>query len=177
MSLTVEPDYQDYIVRLVDICRQSSLLFPRSIGGDNTKKDLITQVIANQLPIPNLSIEGPDAPYIFVAASETPTITQLQQGRNELNKQGGKLVTLEFYLVMLSSDIGRQEAEAQLYAITSALTTELGLNRRLTDPTSGLLPLAVGISFNVVPYIYDITQNETVAKNCKLRLTTGVNLR
>jgi hypothetical protein len=177
MSLTVEPDYQDYIIRLVDICRQSTLLFPRSVGGDNTKTDLINQVIENQLPIPNLSVEGPDAPYIFVAASETPTITQLQQGRNSRDVQGGKLVTLEFYMVMLSTSRGRQESEEELYNITAALTTELGLNRRLTDPTSGLDPLALGINFNVVPYIYDITQNETVAKNCKLRLTTGVNLR
>ena len=65
MSLNVEPDYQTFIDRLALICRKSALLFPRSIGGDNTVQDLITQVITNQLPIPQLSVEGPDPPYIY----------------------------------------------------------------------------------------------------------------
>jgi len=177
MSLIVEPDYQDFITRLVLICEKSALLFPKTIGGDNTKQDLVNQIIANQLPIPQLSVEGPDAPYIFVAASETPIISSVQQGRNELNKQGGKLVELEFYLIILSSSRGRQESEAEVYNIIQALTTTLSQNLRLTNPTTGLLPLAVGITFEIVPYIYDITQNETVAKNCRLRIKVGVNLR
>ena len=177
MSLSTEPDYQDFITRLVLICEQSALLFPRTIGLDVDAIDLVNQIIPNQLPIPQLSFEGPDAPYIFVAASETPTISSVQQGRNELNKQGGKLVELEFYLIILSSSRGRQESEEQVYNIISALTTTLSQNLRLTDPTSGLLPLAMGITFEIVPYIYDITQNETVAKNCRLRIKVGVNLR
>lgn len=177
MSLTTEPDYQTFIERLVLICEQSALLFPRTIGGDVNAKDLVNQIITNQLPIPQLSVEGPDAPYIFVAASETPTISSVQQGRNSLNTQGGKLVELEFYLIMLSSSRGRQESEEEIYNIIAALTTTLSQNLRLTDPTSGLLPLAIGITFEIVPYIYDITQNETVAKNCRLRIKVGVNLR
>lgn len=177
MSLSIEPDYQTFIDRLVLICQQSALLFPKSIGGDNTKQDLITQVIPNQLPIPNLSIEGPDAPYIFVTESETPKITEEQRGRDDRNTQGSKRVTLEFYMVILSSSRSREESEKELFAIISALTTELNKNKRLTDPATGLLPLSITHSFQVVPYIYDITQNETLAKNVVLRPTLGVNLR
>ena len=177
MSLSIEPDYQTFIDRLVLICEKSSLLFPKSIGGDNTKQDLITQVIPNQLPIPNLPIEGPDAPYIFVTESETPKITEEQRGRDSRDVQGSKRVTLEFYMVILSSSRSREESEKELFAIISALTTELSKNKRLTDPATGLLPLAATHTFQVIPYIYDITQNETLAKNVVLRPTLGVNLR
>ncbi len=177
MSLSSEPDYQTFIDRLVLICEKSALLFPKSIGGDNTKQDLITQVIPNQLPIPNLPIEGPDAPYIFVTESEIPKINEDQRGRNSRDVQGSKRVTLEFYMVILSSSRSREESEKELFAIISALTTELSKNKRLTDPATGLLPLAATHTFQVVPYIYDITQNETLAKNVVLRPTLGVNLR
>ncbi len=177
MSLNTEPDYQTFIDRLVLIARASALLFPKSIGLDDTKQDLITQVIPNQLPIPNLSIEGPDAPYIFVTESETPKISEEQRGRDSSDTQGSKRVTLEFYMVILSSSRSREESEKELFTIISALTTELSKNKRLTDPATGLLPLAATHTFQVVPYIYDITQNETLAKNVVLRPIVGVNLR
>jgi len=177
MSLSIEPDYQTFITRLVLICQQSALLFPRSIGGDDTKFDLVNQIITNQLPIPNLSIEGPDAPYIFVTTSETPKIVEEQRGRDDRDTQGSKRVTLEFYLVILSSSRSREESEKELFAIISALTTELSKNKRLTNPTTGLLPLSITHTFQVVPYIYDITQNQTLAKNVVLRPVLGVNLR
>ncbi len=177
MSLSIEPDYQTFIDRLVLILRASALLFPKSIGLDDTKQDLITQVIPNQLPIPNLSIEGPDAPYVFVTESETPKISEEQRGRDSSDTQGSKRVTLEFYMVILSSSRSREESEKELFAIISALTTELSKNKRLTDPATGLLPLAATHTFQVVPYIYDITQNQTLAKNVVLRPVLGVNLR
>jgi len=80
-------------------------------------------------------------------------------------------------MVILSSSRSREESEKELFAIISALTTELSKNKRLTDPATGLLPLAATHTFQVVPYIYDITQNETLAKNVVLRPTLGVNLR
>ena len=177
MSLNIEPDYQTSIDRLVLISEKSALLFPKSIGGDNTKQDLITQVIPNQLPIPQLAIEGPGPPYIFVTSSESPLIGEDQRGRDSRDIQGSKRITLEFYMIVLSIARNRSEAERELYAITYALTTELSKNKRLTDPATGLLPLAATHTFQVVPYIFDITQNETVAKNIVVRPVVGVNLR
>jgi len=177
MSLNTEPDSQTFIVRIAKILRASALLFPKSIGGDDTKQDLITQVIENQLPIPQLAVEGPGPPHIFVAQSETPIIAQEQRGRDELDKQGSKMMTLEFYIVAISVARDRIEASRELFAIISAATTDLGKNKRLIDPATSLDPLAMTHSYNVVPYIYDITNNETVAKNIVLRPTLGVNLR
>jgi len=179
MSLSIEPDYQTFVDRLVLICEQSALLLPNSIGGDNTKTDLVTQIIKNQLPIPQLPVEGPGPPHIFVTTSETPKIVEEQRGRDDRDTQGSKRVTLEFYLVILSIARDRIEAEQKLYPIISALTTELSKNKRLAIPSTPplLSPLAVTHTFQVVPYIYDITQNETVAKNVVIRPVLGVNLR
>lgn len=177
MSLNIEPDYQTFIDRLVLIFQKSALLLPNSIGGDGTKTDLVNQIITNQLPIPNLSIEGPDAPYIFVTSSEVPKIVEEQRGRDSRDVQGSKRVTLEFYNVILSSSRSREESEKELFAIVSALTTELSKNKRLINPTTSLDPLAITHTFQVVPYIYDITQNETLAKNVVVRVVLGVNLR
>ena len=165
--------------RLALICEKSALLFPRSIGGDNTVKDLITQVITNQLPIPQLYVEGPDPPYIFVANSRTPKIQEEQKGRDSIDVQGGKSVTLEFYMVILSSNRGRVDSEEELGPIISALTTELSSNKRLAIPSTPplLSLLAITHKFETVPYIYDITQNQTVAKNIVIRPIVAVNLR
>lgn len=177
MSLTVEPDFQTFIDRFVLIHRANALLFPNSIGGNDQVNDLVNQIIPNELPIPQLTIEGPGPPHIFVTQSQTPVITEVQQGRNSSNIQGGKRMTLEFWNIILSSGTGRVEAEKQLYAIISALTTTLSKNKRMTQPADGLLPLAINHSYKVVPYIYDITNNETVAKNVVVRLDVGINLR
>jgi len=177
MSLNMEPDYQTFVARLVLICEKSALLFPNSIGGDDTKTDLVTQIIKNQLPLPQLPVEGPGPPHIFVTTSESPKIVEEQRGRDDRDTQGSKRVTLEFYLIILSIARDKIEAEQKLYPIISALTTELSKNKRLVNPTGSVDPLSITHSFQVVPYIYDITQNETVAKNVVLRPVLGVNLR
>jgi len=178
MSLSVEPDYQTFIVRIAAILRASALIFPKSVGGDDTVEDLVTQIIENQLPIPQLTVEGPGPPHIFVAQSEVPQVSSEQRGRDSRDVQGGKRVTLEFYIVIISAaGRDRQEAEASLFPIISAVTTELGKNMRLIDPATSLDPLSITHKYNVAPYIFDITQNETVAKNVILRPVLGVNLR
>ena len=177
MSLSVEPDYQDYINRIVEILQNSALVFPKSIGGDNTATDLVNQVIANQLPIPQLTIDGPGPPHIFVAQSETPIIKQEQRGRDSRDAQGSKRMELEFYIVIISGGTrSKAESDSQLFNIISAVTTTLGKNKRLLD-TNSLNPIAFTHTYNVVPYIFDITQNETTAKNVVIRPVVGVNLR
>jgi len=177
MSLNIEPDFQPFIDRFVLIHEANALLFPKTIGGDPTALDLVNQVIANELPIPQLTIEGPGPPHVFVTQSQTPIITELQQGRNSRDVQGSKMMTLEFYNIIISASIGKVEAEKQLYKIISALTTTLNKNKRLTKPADGLDPLAASITYNVVPYLYQIDSNEQAAKNVVVRLTVGVNLR
>ncbi len=178
MSLTAEPNFQDYIERISNILSTSALLLPKSIGGDATATDLVNQVIENQLPIPNLSVDGPDPPYVFVTTSRTPIVLQEQKGRDSRDEQGPRRTTMEFYLVILSaSNVGRQGSEAQANEIVSAVATTMGKNKRLTDPSTGLSPLAATTSYEIVPYIYDIQQNTTVAINVVVRVVVGVNLR
>jgi len=177
MSLSVEPDFQPFIVRIAKILKASSLLFPNSIGGDNTKTDLVNQIIQNQLPIPQLTVEGPGPPHIFIAQSEVPIVSQEQRGRDSRDVAGGRRVTLEFYIVILATGRDKQEGLSLIFPIISAVTTELNKNKRLIDPATSLDPLSITHDYNVVPFIYDITQNETAAKNVVLRLVTGVNLR
>ena len=177
MSLTIEPDFQTFIVRIADILKNSALLLPNSIGGDEDAKDLVSQIILNQLPIPQLPVDGPGPPHIYVTESETPIIDQIQQGRNSIDVQGGKRETLEFYIIVLSGSTSRQEAELQLFDIISAVTTTLNQNKRLLDPVLPAGPLAVTHTYTIKPFLYDITQNETVAKNVVIRPVVGVNLR
>lgn len=177
MSLTIEPDYQNFIVRIVDILKNSALLLPKSIGGDEDATDLVRQIITNQLPIPQLPVEGPGPPHIYVTESEVPIIEQIQQGRDSRDVQGSKRMVLEFYIIILSSSTSRQESESQIFDIISAVTTTLSQNKRLIDPITLVDPLAATHTYAVRPFLYDITQNDTVAKNVVLRPAVGVNLR
>lgn len=179
MSLNIEPDYQTFIDRLVLILQSSALLFPNSVGGDNTKDDLVNQIIPNQLPIPQLPVEGPGPPHIFVAQSNTPQISEEQRGRDSIDTQGGKRIILEFYVIVISAARSKQESSVELFAIISAATTELSKNKRLAIPSTPplLSPLAITHTYQVVPYIFDITQVSTVAKNIVIRVSLGVNLR
>ena len=177
MSLSVEPDYQDFIVRLHDILVASPLVFPRTVGLDNDAEDLVNQIILNELPIPQLPVDGPGPPHIFISQSRTPLIQTEQMGRDSRDVQGSKRVTLEFYIVIISRGIERQESESKLFNIISAVTTELSKNKRLAVPLTFTDPKAATHTFEVVPYIFDITNKELHAKNIVVRPVVGVNLR
>ena len=45
MSLSAEPDFGDYVLRISDILALSPLLFPKTIGGSATEDALVTQII------------------------------------------------------------------------------------------------------------------------------------
>lgn len=178
MSLSAEPDFQDYIVRIADILKASALVFPKLVGGDDTKEDLVNQIILNELPIPQMTIEGPGPPHIFISQSETPIVSQEQQGRDSRDAHGGRRMTIEIYVVIISGGTrSRAESDSALFNIISAVTTTLGQNMRLAIPTTLLSPLAFTHTYNVVPYIFDITQTETTAKNVVIRPVIAVNLR
>ena len=176
MSLSAEPDFQDYIVRIVDILKRSALIFPNTVGGDNTATDLVNQIIENQLPIPQLPVDGPGPPHIFVAQSQTPIVKRDKAGRNSLDVEGGGRVVMEYYIVVLVDSVDKKTADSQLFNLISAVTTTLNKNKRLIDSNS-LNPLCFDHKYDVVPYIFDITQNTTAAKNIVLRPQVGVNLR
>lgn len=166
MSLDIFPDLQPYIERISNI-----------LATDLATIALVNQVIENQLPIPSVPFNGPDPPYIFVTESKTPIIQTKTVGKDDLNASGPEAVTMEFYIVVLAQDTTRQKAEALVNRIVSAAGTALKKNKRLLEPTTQNDPMAVDIEIELSPYMFDITNNETLAKNIVLRVPVGVNLR
>lgn len=178
MSLTAEPDFGDYVNRISDILALSALLFPRSVGGSKTEDDLVTQIINFELPLPSNPREGPDPPHIFITTAPSPTTRRQQWGRDSRDVQGSYSLEMEFWIIVVSQD--RSDpilAEQKLYKIISAVTTILQKNKRLIDPTTLDNPLATTTTYDVIPYLLDITQQDIIVKNVVLRPKVGINLR
>lgn len=176
MSLNLEPDYSDYIIRLSDILSLSALLLPKTIGGSATEQDLINQIIEFELPLPENPVEGPGPPHIFITTPPNPIKSTEQLGRDSRDAQGPYALDMEYWIVVISSGTDPIDSEKKIYKIISAITTTLQKNKRLTD-SLGDNPLAATTTYNVFPYILDTTQRDLIAKNIVLRVKVGINLR
>src|SRR6185312_960147 len=158
MSLTVTPNYNDYIDRIALILSKSTLLFPNSVGGDETQQDLVKQIIAHELPQNETPITGGGPPHIFIKESRNPIYERKQVGRDSIDAQGPESFTLEFYIVQ-------------------AVTTTLDKNKRLLDDT-GNNPIAKSSQWVTVPWLLENNeQRELLAVNVIFRPEVYVNLR
>jgi hypothetical protein len=175
MSLTIQPNYNSYIDRIELILKNSTLLFPQTIGGDPDTPDLVKQIIKYELPVPE-NAQGPDPPHVFITTSRNPLQGRKQIGRDSRDAQGPENLTLEFYIVVVVREPTLAESEKKMYDIISALTTTLDKNKRLTD-LGGQNPLANTSQYFVVEYLLDTDQKEQIAKNVLLRPSVNVNLR
>jgi len=179
MSLTSEPNYSDYVIRLSNMLSLAPNLFPRSIGGSPTEEDLVTQIIEFDLPTPSNPREGPDPPHIFITTPPSVTRKRQQWGRDSRDVQGPYSLDMEFWIVVVSQD--RSDpilAEQKLYKIISVVTNILSKNKRMIDPTTLLNPLAATSHYEVFPFVMgDLTQQDIKAKNVAFFPTVGINLR
>ena len=179
MSLTAEPDFGDYVIRLSNMLSLSPDLFPRSVGGSSTEEDLVTQIIEFELPLPSNPREGPDPPHIFITTPPNPVKRRQQFGRDTIDVQGPYSLDMEFWIVVVSQD--RSDpilAEQKLYKILSIITNILSKNKRLIDPTTLLNPITNTSDWNIFPYVMgDLTQQDIKAKNVVLLPSVGINLR
>ncbi|KKN76248.1 hypothetical protein LCGC14_0372740 [marine sediment metagenome] len=179
MSLSAEPDFGDYIVRISNILSVNATLFPRTVGGSTTEDDLVTQVIEFALPLPSDPREGPDPPHIFITTPPSPIVRREELGRDTRDVQGSYSLEMEYWIVVVSQD--RSDpilAEQKLYKIISVITNILSKNKRLIDPTTLLNPLATFSHWEVFPYVMgDMTQQDIKAKNIVLKPTVGISLR
>lgn len=176
MSLTSNPNFNDYVERIVEIFNASPLLFPHTVGQDNDVQDLIKQVIPYLIPNP-LDPQGPQYPHIVVTTSRNPIIFRQQTGRNSRDEQGPELLELEFYIIIICKDSrGIVESEQQSYDIRSAVTTVLDRKKRLTD-TNDENPLCATSTWIDVPYLIESDQKELIARNIIFRPKVYVNLR
>lgn len=176
MSLTTQPKFNDYIDRFEQMFTNSTLLMPKT-NGDDTKKDLVNQIIKYEIPIPDNPPDGLGPPHVFIAVAPNPIVRTEQRGRNTRDKQGPVKFTLEFYIIVIAQDPQSFElSQKQMYTIIEAITTTLTQNLRMTD-TSQLNPLAARLDYLVLPYTFQNEEVTVVAKNIVVRPQVWVDVR
>ena len=175
MTLKV-PNINDFIERIGDTLAASTLLFPQSVGGDESATDIVNQIIKYELPIPEATIEGPGPPHVFIKESFTPYIQKKQIGRNDLSVQGPEEHIMEFYIIVVAQGNSYKESQIQIANITQAIVTILKSNLQLADK-DGKNHLCNILETIVVPYLIDTDQRDVIAKNIVVRPKVFVNLR
>jgi hypothetical protein len=175
MSLTTAPNFNDYIDRFALILEKSSLVMPKT-NGDNTKKDLFSQIIKYTFPIPEQPPEGLGPPHLYINKANNPVIRREKAGRDSLNEHGFDRWTMEFYLIPVIQEYDPLESQKSMYTAVSAILTALGKNRRLTDD-SGNNPLAATLVTDVRDWDLHTNDNTLYAQNIIVRITVYVNLR
>jgi len=177
MSFTSTPNWNDFIDRFADIFQKSLLIMPQS-NGDETKEDLVRQIIKYQFPLPEQPPDGLGPPHIFINRADNPVIRREKIGRDSLDEHGPEKWTLEFYAVsVILEPRGPTFSQQSLYTLTQAIMTTLGKNRRLTNPTGGADPMAYSLTTLDVPYNLKTREASISAHNVIIRPQILVNLR
>ena len=178
MSFTTEPNYNDFIDRIVLILQNSALLFPNSIGGDPDAKDLINQVIKYDLAIPQDVPTGLGPPHIFVGTALNPIVSDQTDGRYNRTEFGPRTQTLEFWAVCVASGVEFADSQRNLFNITQSVKQTLGLNSQLRD-LANANPLSIELDRLIVtPFTnWAVTEKTTLANTIVIRPKTFVNLR
>jgi len=145
-------------------------------NGSTTKVDLVKQIIKYELPLPEQPIQGLGPPHIFVAVSRTPVVGNKTIGRGTRNIVARRIYTLEFYAIVVVKGTDPLAAQKEMYTIVEAVETTLEKNQRLTDPTSGLLPIAANLETYQIPYVILTDQKDIKATNVVIRPQVYVNL-
>ena len=138
--------------------------------------DLVKQLIKYELPIPEQPIQGLGPPHIYIAVSKTPQIGTKTIGRGDRNTVARKIYTLELYAVIVVKGVDPLAAQKELYTISSVVETILEKNQRLTDPTTGLSPIAAKLETFMVPFLIPTDQKDIKAVNVVIRPQVYVNL-
>jgi len=175
MSQVTAPDSNDYIDRIHLILSKSALVLPKT-NGSTTEADLVKQIIKYELPLPEQPIQGLGPPHIYVSVSRTPVVGTKTIGRGNRNAVSRRIYTLEFYAVVVVKGPDPLDSQKEMYTIVQAIETTLEKNKRLTDPTTGLLPIAAKLETFQVPYLLQTDQADIKATNVVIRPQVYVNL-
>lgn len=138
--------------------------------------DLVKQLIKYELPLPEQPPQGLGPPHIYIAVSRTPVVGSKTIGRGNRNVVARRIYTLEFYAVVVVKGTDPLESQKEMYTIVEAVETTLEKNQRLTDPTSGLLPISANLETFQVPYLLRTDQMDIKATNVVIRPQVYVNL-
>jgi len=175
MSQVTAPDYNDYIDRIHLILFKSTTLLPKTNGVAGSV-DLVKQLIKYELPIPEQPIQGLGPSHIYIAVSKTPVVGTKTIGRGNRNTVARRIYTLEFYAVIVVKGVDPLAAQKELYTIASVVETIFEKNKRLTDPTTGLLPISAKLETFMVPFLLLTDQKDIKAVNVVIRPQVYVNL-
>ncbi len=177
MSSTSEINFNDIVIRIADVLRRSTFLFPNSVGGDGDAEDLVKQIIEYDLAIAQDVVEGEGPPHIFVREAPNPVVNDSQSGRDTRDVRGARELELEFWAVVIVNEPEFAESQTTRFNITKAIGDTLGRNKRLLDK-DGLDPKAMELTYIPTPFTLLQTKEKNVqGKTVVIRLKSMVNLR
>ena len=148
-------------------------------NGDNTKEDLVRQIIKYDFPVPEQPPEGLGPPHLYVTIAPNPVRNITRTGRDSLDAHGWRKWSLEFYIICITLDTGNYDkSQKAMYTLVNAVRDTLGKNRRLITPGgAGTDPMAYDLETLDVPFNLNSTENLLLARNVLTRIDVLVNLR
>lgn len=174
--MTSEPNPNDFIARITEILATSSELFPKSIGKTNIS-DLVMQVRAHDLAIPQDVVTGDGPPHVFVMESRNFIMNTEQIGRESRDVKGDRILTLELYAVAIVNDAEFDQSQKHLNDITVAIQNTLGKNQRLLN-SQQTDPLAISLTTIVTPFTdLNTTERNVMGKTVVIRPKVTVTLQ
>lgn len=178
MSFTTTPDYNAFIDRLALILEKSTLVMPAS-NGDNTKQDLVRQIIKYSFPVPEQPPDGLGPPHIFINSAPNPVLRRKKLGRDSRDEWGWEKWTLEFHIVCVVLETASYErSQKAIFTLINAIQDTLGKNRRLITPGgAGTDPMAYHLESIDIPYNLNSSEALLIARNVVVRPDILVNLR
>lgn len=177
MSSTTEINFNNWILRFVEMFENSAFIFPNKIGGDADATDLVKQIIPYDLPIAQDVPEGEGPPHIFVREAPNPIVKDSQSGRDSQGVRGARELELEFWAVLVVNEPIFADSQKTRFNIAQAIEQTLGKNKQMLDK-NGLNPLAMELTYVTTPFtLLQTDEKDVQAKTVVIRAKVMVNLR
>lgn len=144
MSFNSTINITTFLTRAQEILKRNQTLF----DPDNK---LVTDVLVEAPPIeqsPNKSL----IPVIFIDYSRNPFPQTQNMGKSSLDTTAPKYHTLEFYTVVISRGISKQEARTKVQTLSSIVRDAYQKNLRMTN-ADGSDPICATNEVFAIPYV------------------------
>ena len=115
-------------------------------------------------------------PVVIVWPSRTPFRETTNFGKSDLNVAGAKYYHIEFYNVCIARGISRREAQQKVQTIANLVRDIYQKNLRMTDPDTGLSPIAAINNVISIPYVLRSTDPNIQAINVICRPDVPIDL-
>ena len=172
MSFSNTIDITDFVDRGVEMLQANATL--RTPNPDESDS-LVSKIIAQEPPIeqsPDVSV----MPVVIVWPSRTPFRETTNFGKSDLNVAGAKYYHIEFYNVCIARGISRRDAQKKVQIIANIVRDVYQRNLRMTDPATGLSPIAAINNVISIPYVLRSTDPNIQAINVIFRPDVPISL-